>query len=93
MSGVAENAASLKDAYADKYNFFRNQFYQNREWRDSMGYPYIEDNHLDFNVYKNYYKSGTPTSYNYKMMRMYDPQNTRLMYKNVAPNNISYKKF
>jgi len=88
-NGVAQNSAPLKDAFADKYNFYRNQFFQDRQWRDSMGYPYIEDNHLDFNVYKNYYTAGAPTFYNYKLMSMYNPNNTRRIYNpaNIQPYN------
>ena len=54
-----------------------------------MGYPYIEDNGLDYNVYKNYYVAGSPTVYNYKLMSLYDPQNTRRMYneRNIQPYN------
>jgi hypothetical protein len=83
------NYAELYDAWGDKYNYYRNLYYKERGWRDEMGYPYIEDNHIDYNVYKNYYKGPfQPSTFNKFMMNKYDPRNMRRLYHNVQPFNI-----
>lgn len=83
------SGSPIEQAYKDKYNFYRHCYHQDTAWRDRMGYPHVEDNHVDYNVYKNYFHMPYPTSFNYQMMGMYNPHNTRRQYRNVQPFNIT----